>query len=218
MLIKFADHTQSHYFPYDIAINGVLLDKLQQSYDSNAEENTFELTLTLHDLSTHSEANSENNSLTITVPYSLYDQQQPDQSWLDDHDLTAPATVNTPAINQKAANYAPNTDSQGISGLLSNSDTLWAFEILVIHMVISLKLRSCPLSCPGYYSSPPMVAWHGPWPRAVLTCICSIKAPICFPPARLASPPVQTVQSPIQWGVFAGQQPDQRRRYRLCPG
>ncbi|MDK1312398.1 hypothetical protein [Pseudoalteromonas ardens] len=129
MLIKFADHTQSHYFPYDIAINGVLLDKLQQSYDSNAEENTFELTLTLHDLSTHSEANSENNSLTITVPYSLYDQQQPDQSWLDDHDLTAPATVNTPAINQKAANYAPNTDSQGISGLLSNSDTLWAFEI-----------------------------------------------------------------------------------------
>ena len=131
MKIKFADHEQSHYFPYDIAVNGVLLDKLQQTYDKDADENTFELTFTIEDLSSaHQEANLDNNRMTITVPYSLYDHDQPDDSWLEEHNITNPLTSSVDTSSKSSSpNYAPVKDPQGLSGLVSTSDTLWAFEI-----------------------------------------------------------------------------------------
>ncbi|MBE0357175.1 hypothetical protein [Pseudoalteromonas phenolica] len=131
MKIKFADHEQSHYFPYDIAVNGVLLDKLQQTYDKDADENTFELTFTIEDLSSaHQEANLDNNRMTITVPYSLYDHDQPDDSWLEEHNITNPLTSSVDTSSKSSSpSYAPVKEPQGLSGLVSTSDTLWAFEI-----------------------------------------------------------------------------------------
>ncbi|WP_404395755.1 hypothetical protein [Pseudoalteromonas phenolica] len=133
MKIKFADHEQSHYFPYDIAVNGILLDKLQQSYDKEADENTFELTFTIEDLSAHSEANVENNTLKITVPYSLYDHEAPDESWLEQHNLTAPVTSDEGSAAKQQPSFAPahalKDGPQGISGFVNVPGFLWAYEI-----------------------------------------------------------------------------------------
>ena len=134
MKIKFADHEQSHYFPYDIAVNGVLLDKLQQTYNKDADENTFELTFTIEDLSAHNESSTDNNSMTISVPYSLYDHEQPDDSWLEDHDISAPVSnAQSTAKHAPNAHYAPFASDkdtpQGISGLVITPSLLWAYEI-----------------------------------------------------------------------------------------
>ncbi len=129
MMIKFNDHEQSHYFPYDIAINGILLDKLQQSYDSEAEENSFELTFTIHDLSEYEEANVENNTLQITVPYSLYDQQEPDQSMLDGHGIDLPESTGAQVSRNSQVSYVPGNLDSPNAAVISLPNFLWAFEI-----------------------------------------------------------------------------------------
>ncbi|WP_105167800.1 hypothetical protein [Pseudoalteromonas sp. T1lg23B] len=78
MHIEFKDHEQSHYFPYDIAINGVLLGKLHDAYNVDSDSNSFELTMTLEDTSEFDESNTANNTLTIEVPYTLYKNEVPD--------------------------------------------------------------------------------------------------------------------------------------------
>ncbi len=78
MLITFADHKQSHYFPWDIAINGSLLNVIHEAYDPDAEENTFSLTFTLHDeFSDDIEHSNVNNEMTIEVPFALYSNTNP---------------------------------------------------------------------------------------------------------------------------------------------
>ncbi len=94
MVIEFADHEQSHYFPFDIAVNGYLLDKIQQAYDSNVTENVLEIELTLHDQSAHNELDLDNNSMKVRVPYSLYQVETPEK-WKQ------------PGTSQAEARYLP---------------------------------------------------------------------------------------------------------------
>ena len=72
MRIKFPDHEQSHYFPWDVAVNGVLLKAIHDDFDHDGGENSFSMTFTFHDNSEEIEAHSDNNSITVEVPYALY--------------------------------------------------------------------------------------------------------------------------------------------------
>lgn len=72
MPLVFPDHEQTHFFPWDIAVNGVLLKAIHDDFDREAEMNSFSITFTIHDLSEQIESDLENNSLTIEVPYVLY--------------------------------------------------------------------------------------------------------------------------------------------------
>ncbi|AOT09470.1 hypothetical protein [Pseudoalteromonas luteoviolacea] len=97
MRITFAQFEQSHYFPYDIAINGALLHKIRQAYDANSSDNTFDIRFTLHDTSEFDEALTNNNSYTLEVPYSLYRDTTPSDDILEKHNLP---TNNTAPVNQ----------------------------------------------------------------------------------------------------------------------
>lgn len=87
MRITFAQFEQSHYFPYDIAVNGALLHKIRQAYDANSSENSFDIRFTLHDTSEFDEALTSNNSYTLAVPYSLYRDTTPSDDILEKHNL-----------------------------------------------------------------------------------------------------------------------------------
>ncbi|MBQ4836419.1 MULTISPECIES: hypothetical protein [Pseudoalteromonas] len=116
MRITFAQFEQSHYFPYDIAINGALLHKIQQAFDPNSSENTLDIRFTLHDTSEFDEADTSNNSFTLEVPYSLYQDTTPSDELLKKHNLP----TNTTASN-RAARSAP-TDEMGLTISQQTSD------------------------------------------------------------------------------------------------
>ncbi|MDK1287514.1 hypothetical protein [Pseudoalteromonas umbrosa] len=105
MRITFAQFEQSHYFPYDIAVNGALLHKIRQAYDANSSDNTFDIRFTLHDTSEFDEADTTNNSFTLNVPYSLYKDTTPNDDILAKHNL--PAQSNSA---NRAARSLPTDD------------------------------------------------------------------------------------------------------------
>lgn len=72
MHIKFPDHEQSHFFPWDIALNGRLMKAIHDDFDRTGGENSFTLKFTIHDVSADVEHNLDNNEVTIEVPYALY--------------------------------------------------------------------------------------------------------------------------------------------------
>ncbi|TQF71968.1 hypothetical protein [Pseudoalteromonas luteoviolacea] len=108
MHISFSQFEQSHYFPYDIAINGVLLHKIQQAFDPNSSDNTLQIRFTLHDTSEFEEANTNNNTLTIDVPYSLYQDTTPSDELLAKHNL--PSLSDNNAANRASRSAAPTQD------------------------------------------------------------------------------------------------------------
>ncbi|KZN46565.1 hypothetical protein L1077_21120 [Pseudoalteromonas luteoviolacea] len=105
MRITFAQFEQSHYFPYDIAVNGALLHKIRQAYDVNSSENAFDIRFTLHDTSEFDEADTSNNSFTLNVPYSLYQDTTPNDDVLAKHNLP----THTDSANRSARSL-PNDD------------------------------------------------------------------------------------------------------------
>ncbi|KZN32718.1 hypothetical protein N474_24395 [Pseudoalteromonas luteoviolacea CPMOR-2] len=108
MHISFSQFEQSHYFPYDIAINGVLLHKIQQAFDPNSSDNTLQIRFALHDTSEFEEANTNNNTLTIDVPYSLYQDTTPSDELLAKHNLPSLSDNNT--ANRASRSAAPTQD------------------------------------------------------------------------------------------------------------
>lgn len=72
MHIVFPDHEDSHFFPWDIAVNGTLLKAIHDNFDPQANKNTFSLEFTILDGSDHLEPNTDNNTLVLEVPYILY--------------------------------------------------------------------------------------------------------------------------------------------------
>lgn len=72
MRILFPANEQSHYFPWNIAINGTLLQAIHDDFDPAATENTMQLTLTLYDTSGSTEASAVNNTITVDIPYALF--------------------------------------------------------------------------------------------------------------------------------------------------
>ncbi|MCF2860418.1 hypothetical protein L1286_23380 [Pseudoalteromonas sp. SMS1] len=108
MHISFTQFEQSHYFPYDIAINGVLLHKIQQAFDPNSSGNTLQIRFTLHDTSEFDEANTNNNTLTIDVPYSLYQDTTPSDELLAKHNL--PSLSGDDTANRASRSVAPTQD------------------------------------------------------------------------------------------------------------
>ncbi|NVJ49399.1 MAG: hypothetical protein HWE11_03365 [Gammaproteobacteria bacterium] len=79
MRIKFPDHEQSHFFPWDIGINGTLLKAIHDDFDPNATTNSITLTFTVQDDSAEIEENTDNNVLVVEVPYVLYHDEIPPQ-------------------------------------------------------------------------------------------------------------------------------------------
>ncbi|MGB1291228.1 MAG: hypothetical protein ACPG5Z_03805 [Pseudoalteromonas sp.] len=72
MKIVFPDHEQSHYFPWDVAVNGELLKAIHDNFDRESDKNSFSMTFTFQDDSAEIEDDKENNSITVEVPYVLY--------------------------------------------------------------------------------------------------------------------------------------------------
>ncbi|OHU86695.1 MULTISPECIES: hypothetical protein [Pseudoalteromonas] len=127
MHIEFKDHEQSHYFPYDIAINGVLLGKLQQAYDENADSNSFELTMTLEDTSEYDESNTANNTLTIEVPYSLYKNEVPDDHPMADELNQVAAQSNAMPYPYAARAINDNVDTSAV--VVKGQDSLFIMDM-----------------------------------------------------------------------------------------
>ncbi|WP_155730529.1 hypothetical protein [Pseudoalteromonas luteoviolacea] len=117
MNISFSQFEQSHYFPYDIAINGALIHKIQQAFDPNSSENTIQLRFTLHDTSEFDEANTSNNTQTIDVPYSLYQDTTPSDELLAKHNL--PELPDSNQANRAVRNALSSGPTQDLSLTIS---------------------------------------------------------------------------------------------------
>ena len=76
MDLDFPQFEEEHYFPFDIALNGTLVHELADAFDETADENTFQLTMTIVDTSPTEEDSSDNNTVTIDVPYFFFEEEE----------------------------------------------------------------------------------------------------------------------------------------------
>ncbi|MCW8922404.1 MAG: hypothetical protein OQK69_02070, partial [Gammaproteobacteria bacterium] len=124
MRVLFPPSEQSHYFPWDIAINGTLLQAIHDDFDPNATENTLKLTLSLQDTSGAIEASLANNTISIDVPYALFTDEPVAGT------TTAPkGSISTAAKVSTAARTGCTTTEAGGVGYLTDCGSyvnLWS--------------------------------------------------------------------------------------------
>lgn len=125
MAIIFPDHEQSHFFPWDIAINGKILKAIHDHYNPDADSNTFTLTFSLEDTSALIEENNDNNSVSLEVPYVLYHDEVDTST-----EKTAKSSSSAKAAASSTSKVASWSATYGDSDVVAISPSFYSYMYL----------------------------------------------------------------------------------------